>query len=281
MPDRVVVVTDSTAGIPPETAAQWGVVVVQIQLRVGDRFDDENRYEKAELLEALRTGQEVATAPPDVGAFFWAYQEAVSRGATAIISLHLSGKLSTTAEAAREASHQIKIPVYVLDTATSGMSMGFAAISAARAGAAGATTRRVMTVAERRLADSRELIYVDTLEYLRRGGRVGTVQAMMGTALSIKPLLTVKEGEVVPFAKAAGTRRALAKLVDVAVKHAAGRKVDIAVVRFGPDERVTAMAKELRKRLPQAQEILITEMSMTVGAHIGPGGLGITVSPTS
>jgi DegV family protein with EDD domain len=279
MPDRVVVVTDSTAGIPPELAAQWGITVVQIQLQVGNRFDDENRFDRTALIHALKSGGAVSTAPPDVGAFFWAYQDAVSSGASAIVSMHLSSKLSATVEAAHEAAQQIQIPVYVMDTATSGMSMGFAAISAARVAATAGSPRRVMGAADHRYTTSTELIYVDTLEYLRRGGRIGAAQALLGTALSIKPLLTVRNGEVTPLTRVPGTKRALAKLVDLAVAQAAGRPVDIAVAQFGHDERVAGIAKQLRKRLPQIQDSLLAEASMTIGAHVGPGALSITVSP--
>jgi DegV family protein with EDD domain len=279
MPDRVVVVTDSTAGIPPELAAQWGITVVQIQLQVGNRFDDENRFDRTALIHALKSGGAVSTAPPDVGAFFWAYQDAVSSGASAIVSMHLSSKLSATVEAAHEAAQQIQIPVYVMDTATSGMSMGFAAISAARVAATAGSPRRVMGAADHRYTTSTELIYVDTLEYLRRGGRIGAAQALLGTALSIKPLLTVRNGEVTPLTRVPGTKRALAKLVDLAVAQAAGRPVDIAVAQFGHDERVAGIAAQLRKRLPQIQDSLLAEASMTIGAHVGPGALSITVSP--
>jgi DegV family protein with EDD domain len=279
MSDRVVVTTDSTAGIPPELAAQWGITVVQIQLQVGDRFDDENRFDRTALIHALKSGGAVSTAPPDVGAFFWAYQDAVSSGASAIVSMHLSGKMSDTVEAAYEAAQQVQIPVYVLDTATSGMSMGFAAISAAQEAAAGAPVRRVLGAADHRYTSSTELIYVDTLEYLRRGGRIGAAQAFLGTALSVKPLLTVRNGEIAPVARVPGTRRALAKLVDLAVAQAAGRPVDIAVAQFGHDERVAGIAAKLRKRLPRLQGSLLAEASMTIGAHVGPGALSITVSP--
>jgi DegV family protein with EDD domain len=279
MSDHVVVTTDSTAGIPPELAAQWGITVVQIQLQVGDRFDDENRFDRTSLIHTLKSGGAVSTAPPDVGAFFWAYQDAVSSGASAIVSMHLSGKMSDTVAAAYEAAQQVRIPVYVLDTATSGMSMGFAAISAAQEAAAGAPVRRVLSAADHRYTSSTELIYVDTLEYLRRGGRIGAAQAFLGTALSVKPLLTVRNGEISPVARIPGTRRALAKLVDLAVAQAAGRPVDIAVAQFGHDERVAGIAAKLRKRLPRLQGSLLAEASMTIGAHVGPGALSITVSP--
>ncbi|HEV7980484.1 DegV family protein [Amycolatopsis sp.] len=281
MPDRVAVVTDSTAGLPPELAARWGIRVIQIQLQVRGQIDDENRYDRAELIESLKSGAAVSTTPPEVGAFFWTYQDAVSAGATAIVSLHLSGKMSATVDAAREASQQIQIPVYVMDTGTANMSVGFAAISAARAAAAGAPAARVVTAAEYRYATSRELIYVDTLEYLRRGGRIGGAQALLGTAFSIKPLLTLANGEVSPLAKVAGTRRAVAKMVDLAVKQARGRMVDLAVSQFGEDEHVVWIANQLRKRLPQASEPLLVEASMVLGAHLGPGSLGITVSPVA
>ncbi|MDT7726034.1 MAG: hypothetical protein QOI21_2610 [Actinomycetota bacterium] len=281
MPDRVAVVTDSTAGLPPELAARWGIRVVQIQLQVGSGIDDENRFDRAALIHSLKSGEAVSTTPPDAGAFFWAYQDAVASGATAIVSLHLSGKLSATVDAAREAAQQINVPVYVMDTGTANMSMGFAAISAGRAAAAGAPADRVAGAAEYRCSTSRELIYVDTLEYLRRGGRIGGAQAMLGTAFSIKPLLTLQDGEVAPLAKVPGTKRARARLVDFAVRHAAGRAVDLAVSQFGHDEQVIWVAEQLRKRLPQAQEPLLVEASMVLGAHLGPGSLGISVSPVS
>jgi DegV family protein with EDD domain len=281
MPDRVAVVTDSSTGLPAELAAQWGIRVVQIQLRVGAAIDDENRFDRTKLIHTLRSGESVSTAPPEVGAFFWGYQDAVAAGATAIVSLHMSGRLSATVEAAHEAAQSIKVPVYVIDTATTGMSLGFAAISAARTAAAGAPPTRVVVAAEHRYTTSRELIYVDTLEYLRRGGRIGAAQALLGTALSIKPLLTLTGGEVAPLAKVAGTRRALAKLVDLAVRQAAGRIVDLSVSQFGHDEHVAWIAKQLRKRLPQAQEPLLVEASMVIGAHVGPGALSITVASVS
>src|SRR3981081_270779 len=102
MPDRVGFVTDSTAGIPPELAAQWGITVVQIQLQVGDRFDDENRFDRTALIHALKSGGAVSPGAPGGGAVFLGFQDAVSSGASAIVSMHLSSKLSATVEAAHE-----------------------------------------------------------------------------------------------------------------------------------------------------------------------------------
>jgi len=272
-------VTDSTASLPEQLRKQWGIAVIQLQLQVGDRVDEENRFDRGHLVDALGAGERVTTNPPDPGAFFWTYQDAVSAGATAIVSLHISQRMSATLQAAHEAAQQVKIPVYTVDTGTTGMSLGFAALSAARAAAAGASAERVIEAAQRRFAGSSELIYVDTLEYLRRGGRIGGAAALLGTALSIKPLLTVRGGEVAPLAKAAGSRRALGKLVDLAAERAGHLPTDLAISCFRPTDRELMLVQQLRERIPNLRELNIVEASTVIGAHVGPGALSITVSP--
>jgi DegV family protein with EDD domain len=277
----VAVITDSTACIPDQLAAQWDITVVQLQLKVGDRVDDERRFDRGELAEALRAHQPVATAPPDPGAFFWTYQDAVSSGADAIVSLHISGKLSATAAAARQAAEQIRVPVHVLDTQTLGMSLGFAVLSAGRAAAAGGHPRRVIEAAGRRCQGSAELVYVDTLDYLRRGGRIGGAAALLGSALSVKPLITVRDGEVTPVARVPGSKRALAKLVEHAAAHAGHQPVDVAVCGLAPGAQEAAIAQRVRERIPQLRELVTMPISTVISAHVGPGAVGITVSPAT
>lgn len=281
MPARIAVITDSSSCLPGPVAARWAIGVVQIQLNTGGDFDDENRFDRAEVIDAMRGGRTITTAPPEPGAFFWAYQEAVAAGATAIVSLHLSGRMSETVRAAREAAQQIRIPVHVLDSRTTGMSLGFAVLAAARAAAAGGNAERVIEAAERRFATSTEFIYVDTMEHLRRGGRIGAAQAVFGTAFSIKPLLTVTGGQVAPLARVPGTRRALAKMVDLAVKRSGGYRVDIAVTRFGASDHELEIGRQIERRVPGMAENMVVEASAVIGAHLGPGALGITVSPVS
>ena len=271
--------TDSTASLPAQLVRQWGIQVIQLQLRVDDRVDDENRFDRAELVEALKQGRDVATAPPDPGAFFWAYQDAVSAGAHAIVSLHISERMSATVHAAREAAQGVQIPVYALDSGTTGMSLGFAVLSAARAAASGANVERVIEAAERRFTSSSEVIFVDTLEYLRRGGRIGAASAMLGTALSIKPLLTVQHGEVAPLARVPGARRALNKLAELAAKSAGNYPTELSISCFRPSDRELMLAHQLRERVPDLRELLVVEASTVIGAHVGPGALSITVSP--
>ncbi|PRX49491.1 DegV family protein with EDD domain [Prauserella shujinwangii] len=262
-------------------AAQWGISVVQVQIVTDDRIDDEARFDRAELIEMLRSGRPVSTRPPDPGAFFWTFADAVSAGATAIVSLHISERMSATAEAAREAAQQIRVPVYVIDSGTTGMSLGFAALSAARAAAAGADPQRVIEAAHRRYRFASEFVYVDTLEYLRRGGRIGKASAFLGTAFSVKPLLTVAEGEVAPLTRVAGGKRALAKLADLAVRRAGSAPVDVAIACATPSDRELGMVQQLRSRVPELREIVLVRASTVIAAHVGPGALGITVSPAA
>ncbi len=273
------VVTDSTASLSDQLIKQWGIKVIQLQLQVDERIDDEGRFDRDELVESLRANRHVATAPPDPGAFFWNYQDAVSEGASAIVSIHISGRMSATVQAARQAAEQIRIPVYTLDSGTVGMSLGFAVLSAARAAAAGAHVNRVIEAAERRFASTSELIYVDTLEYLRRGGRIGAAQAMLGTALSIKPLLTVKSGEVAPLSKVPGARRAMNKLVEIAAQRANSHPSEVAVSCFRPTNRELSVVGQLRQRVRNMRDLSIVESSVVVGSHVGPGAMSITISP--
>lgn len=279
MSNHVAVVTDSTASLPEHLVRQWGIKVVQLQLLVDGEINDENRFDRTQLAESLRSGRRVATAPPDPGAFFWTYQDALSAGASAVVSLHISERMSATVRAARAAAEQVRIPVYILDSRTTGMSLGFAVLSAARAAAAGAQVNRVVEAAERHFYANSELLYVDTLEYLRRGGRIGAAAHLIGTALSIKPVLTVRNGEVAPLSRVAGAKRALSRLVELSVDRAGSRPVDLAVSCFQQDGREQQLAEQLLARLPNARDLMIAETSTIIGAHVGPGALSITVSP--
>jgi DegV family protein with EDD domain len=276
---RVALVTDSTACLPPTLAQRLGIAVVPLQLRVGEHVDDESRIPVGDLVRALRDRVEVDTAPPDPGAFFWAYQDAWGQGADAVVSLHISARQSATYQAARDAAAHSRVPVHVVDTGTTGMSLGYSALSAASVAQAGGDVEQVLAAAQQRYQQGTELIYVDTLEYLRRGGRIGAAAALLGSALSMKPLLTMSEGQVAPLDRVMGAERAVRKLVDLAVRRAGNRPVDVAVEHFDAAERAVELVRQLRARIPSARQVMLTQVSSIIGAHVGPGALGITVSP--
>ncbi|KAA2259538.1 DegV family protein [Solihabitans fulvus] len=276
---RVAIVTDSTADLPDADVGRLGIAVVQMQLRVGDQVDDEARVPTDALVRAMEDRVEVATAPPDAGALFWAYQEAWGHGAEAVVSMHISGRQSATCEAARAAAERSKIPVHVIDSHTAGMSLGHGVIAAADAANRGGDVSAVIAAAERRWSQGLELIYVDTLEYLRRGGRIGPAAALVGTALSMKPLLTVADGAITPLERVMGTDRALRRMVDLAAKKARGAQVDVAVEHFAAPDRAETLLRALRSRIPGGHNFTLTQVSSAIGAHVGPGALGVSISP--
>lgn len=277
MHGRVAVVTDSTACLPPDLARQWGVSIAQIQIRIGDHIADEAQVPNDHLVHALKNRTPVQTAPPDPSTFYRLYQQ-VAQNADAIVSIHVSSRMSETCKAASRAAAQMRIPIHIVDSATCGMSLGYAVLAAARVAGAGGNPRRVIEAAVRRCRASSELIYVDTLEYLRRGGKIGAAAALVGNALSLKPVLTVQEGQIAPQDKSFGSDRALRKMVETAVSRAGEGMVDIAVEHFGNIPRATTILEELKPRLPQARDAVITEVSSAIGVHVGPGAVGITVS---
>lgn len=276
---RVAVVTDSTACLPAQLLDQLGIEVVQIQVQIGDHVDDEARIPVPELVSAMRANLRVATIPPDPGAFFWTYSDLVAQGVQAIVSVHVSSRLSETCNAARQAASQVRVPVHVVDTHTCGMSIGYAVIAAAKAAEAGFGVERVIEAAHHRYDRSTELIYVDTLEYLRKGGRIGAAAALLGSALSVKPLLTMADAQITPLDKAFGTDRALRKMIDIAVQRAGNDPVDIAVEHFDAEESAAKLLRKLRRSVPHVRQFMLTQVSSAIGAHVGPGALGITVSP--
>lgn len=279
MPVRVAIVTDSTASLPRELAARWRIAVIPLQLQVGEWSGDEADIQPAAMAAAMRTGIAVSTAPPPSPAFFWAYQDAIASGASAVLSIHLSERMSATCQAARAAAEQVRIPVHVVDSATCGMTLGFAVLAAADAARSGVDVDQALGVVYRRLAGNSQLVYVDTLEYLRQGGRIGAARAWLGSALGIKPVLTVQGGEVTPLEQVRGTDRALSRMVEVAQQRAGQRLVDVAVEHFDNPSRAVALAERLRGQVPYLRSCYLTECSMIIGAHTGPGAIGVAVSP--
>ena len=276
---RVAIVTDSTASVPVKIAEALDIAVVQLELKVGDEYNDERRVPHPHVARAMRDAVPVETAPPPPPAFFWNYTDAAASGVEAIVSIHLSADLSQTCEHARLAASEIGIPVYVVDSRLAGLGLGYPVIAAAEAAVQGAPPQVVLNVLDRRLRSTTQMIYVDTLEYLRRSGRVGRAQALVGHALSIKPVLIMRDGMLEPLTKGVGPDRSLKRAVAAAAKRAGAGPVDIAVEHFQFADRAERTIEQLRAAVPKVRRITLEETSAIIGAHTGPGALGITVSP--
>jgi DegV family protein with EDD domain len=277
----LMIVTDSTSYLPAEVAAERGIRVVPLEVRLGERVGREGiDVDTAALLAALADRRvDVQTSRPTPAEFAACYRAALGSGADGVVSVHLSRELSGTWDAARVAAEEVGPDrVRVVDSRAAGMGLGYAVLAAADAADAGAGGAAVEAAAAAVAARCRMFFSVDTLERLRRGGRIGTAAALFGTALSVKPLLHVAGGRIVPLEKVRTTARAVQRLVELAVKAAGEGPVDLAVHHLGAAARAEELAARLRERLDVAR-MLVSEVGAVIGAHVGTGLLAVVVVP--
>jgi DegV family protein with EDD domain len=273
------VVTDSTAGLSALEVLRHPLTVVPLQVVIDGTAYDDGATSSQAVAEALRTFTPVSTSRPAPQSFADTYAKCAEAGAVSVVSIHLSGDMSGTAEAAMIGAKESPIPVRVIDSRSLGMGLGFPVLAAARAAAAGADQAEVESVTRARMAAVSSYFYVDTLEYLRRGGRIGAAQAVLGTALAVKPLLTISGGRIVPLEKVRTSSRAIARLADIAVQRAGDGPVELAVHHLANPDKAQTLADDLSERLPRADEVVLREVGAVIGAHVGPGMLAVVVAP--
>jgi DegV family protein with EDD domain len=280
MTGHVAIVTDSTAYLPAELVEAHALTVVPLQVVIGgEAYAEGADGTSAALTEALRGRAPVSTSRPSPAAFLDAFEAAAARGCSGIVSVHLSADMSGTYESAVLAARDAPVPTRVVDSRSLGMGLGFAAVSGAEAAADGASVDDVAAAAEKRAAASTAVFYVHTLEYLRRGGRIGAGAALLGSALAVKPLLHLVDGHIEPLEKVRTSSRAIARLEEIAVGHAGQSQVDIAVAHLANPDRAQQLADRLRARLSRLGALYVSEVGAVVGAHVGPGMLSVVVAP--
>ena len=279
MGGRVAVVTDSTAYLPDGLADRLSIRVVPLQVVLGGRSGAEgSEVTPAQVASALAGWVPVSTSRPTPAQFAAVYQDALDRGATEVVSLHLSRELSGTWDSARLAAAEIGSDrIRVVDSRSAAMGLGFAVLAAAQAAADGGSQEQVYEAAVSTAERTTTLFYVDTLEHLRRGGRIGAAQALLGTARSVKPILHVQEGRIVPLEKVRTVSKGIARLEALAVAAAGDGPTDVAVHHLAAGERAALLAERLRARLPRIRQFYASEVGAVVGAHVGPGVLGVVV----
>ncbi|MGW4649121.1 DegV family protein [Kitasatospora sp. NPDC004289] len=304
MSRRIALLTDSTAYLPEEAVDRHRIAVVPLSVVVGDEvLADGVEISPKDVAEALRAKQRVTTSRPSPETFAEAYRAAAEAGFEAVVSVHISAELSGTVEAARLAAAEAPLPVEVVDSRLVGMALGHVVLAAAEAiaalqdGASGAAGEAgvagvagasgnvaddlaaVVAAASGRAARTSGFFYVDTLEYLRRGGRIGAAQALLGSALSVKPLLHLSGGRIEPLEKVRTASRAIARLEEIAVERAGADEVDITVHHLAAADRAEPLAERLRARVPGLRELTVLEVGAVIGAHVGPGLLAVVVAP--
>ncbi|GHC51119.1 DegV family protein [Streptomyces cinnamoneus] len=279
MSRHVAILTDSTAYLPPQEMERHRITAVPLTVVLGDEALEEGTGISARsVAQALQKRKPVTTSRPGPEVFAAAYRAAAAAGARGIVSLHLSAELSGTYDAAVLAAREAPVPVRVVDTGMVAMALGFCALAAAETAATGGTLDEVVAAAEKRAQGTAAYFYVDTLDYLRRGGRIGTAQALLGSALAVKPLLQLEEGRIELREKVRTSSKAIARLEELAVERAGAAPVDIAVHHLAAPDRAGLLADRLRERVPGLVGLYVSEVGAVIGAHTGPGLLGAVVS---
>jgi DegV family protein with EDD domain len=276
---RVAVVTDSTAYLPAVQADAARVTIVPVQVVVGGETLDENDVSSSDIAAALREWRPISTSRPSPSAFVETYQQLSMSGFDEIVSVHLSGAMSATVESAQLAAKEVSIPVRVVDSRSIGMGLGFPVLAAAQAAVDGADAATVEDIARRRSEAASVLFYVDTLEYLRRGGRIGKAAALVGAALSVKPLLHLVDGHVTPLEKVRTTSKAMVRLEELALERVGEGAADVAVQHLANSDRAYAVAGRIQESAAGAVAVTVGEVGAVVGAHVGPGMIAVAVCP--
>jgi len=270
------IVTDSSCDLPDEVIAQHRIEVVPLTIRFGDEeLVDREELSSEEFWRRLTTGQALPeTAAPSVGRFQQAFTRLVSAGADGIVVLCISSKISATIQSATLAAEQYAagIPLRVIDSSLVSGALGLAAIEAAKAAAAGGSIDEVEAAARAACERGRIFATPDTLEYLRRGGRVGGAAALIGGLLDVKVLLGFEDGKVAGVGRVRSRKKALAAVLDH-VRENVSSIAHLAVVHSDPAE-----LSEFVQNLAQIYEgpPMMCRFGPVVGTHIGPGALGVT-----
>lgn len=276
------VVTDSTADLPLELADDVGLRVVPMSVSFRDQtfisrvtISDEEFY--ARLAEAT---QLPTTAQPSPAWFEEAYADCVDDGLNACVSLHVSRELSGTVAAARRAAQDVDLDVRVVDSRQVGGGLALMALAAQRIAAAGGSVEEVVGAAEQARAGLVNVMVVDTLENLRKGGRVSGTQALVGNVLQVKPILTVREGRIEPVDRARTFRRALDALVERVADGLGGAPADVIVTHALAPERADELLTRLRERVEVVSQ-LTTVFGPVLATHTGQGAVAVAATPAA
>jgi DegV family protein with EDD domain len=275
------VVTDSTADLPLDLAEEVGLRVVPMSVSFRDEtfisrvtISDDEFYARLDAATQLPT-----TAQPNPAWFEEAYADCVDDGLTACVSLHVSRELSGTVAAARRAADDAGLPVRVVDSRQVGGGLALMALAAQRRAAAGGSVDEVVDAAGRARAGLANYVVVDTLENLRKGGRVSGAQALVGNVLQVKPILTVRDGRIEPVQRARTFKRALDDIVGLVADRLAGAPADVVVTHALAPERAEQLWARLHDRIEVARE-LTTVFGPVLATHTGQGAVAVAATPT-
>jgi DegV family protein with EDD domain len=274
------IVTDSACDLTDDLVEEHAVIVVPLTIRFGaEEFEDRRELAPDEFWRRCQgKGALPETAAPSPGAFITAFQRAADEGADSVLCLSISSKVSATyASAVTAADTFTGIPVRVVDTRSMTMGQGLMVIAAAEEAAAGADLDELVAATEARTSRTRVFGVVGGLEFLQRGGRIGGAQALLGSLLSIKPVIVVKDGEVAEESKQRTRARALSYLT---TKVASEAPLERLAVADGACDDIADVLSRL-SQIPVHHRLVSVPLGPVVGSHTGPNTVGVCYIATA
>jgi fatty acid kinase fatty acid binding subunit len=270
------VVVDSTADFPEAQQRYPNWRIVPLYVRFGtESFRDYVELGPDDFYARLRGSPVMPTTSQPTPADFHAVYEELAEY-DRVYSLHIAGTLSGTVESARAASQEFGDRIRVVDTETASAAVAMLGLSIQRRLERGTTDEEVEALVERHRRDAQLIFTLDTLDYLARGGRIGRAAAWAGQLLKVKPILTIREGEVVPLKRVRGNRRAFEEFIAAFEAGSSdGPNLRVAIVHADAPDRADALRELVRRTRPQAQLELVTSLGPVVGTHAGPGTVGL------
>ena len=270
------IVTDSTADLPAEVAEQLGITVVPLNVHFGEEtFLDGVDILPDEFFQRLAAARQLpTTSQPSPGKFMEVYGSLAEAG-DQVVSIHISDKLSGTLNSARQAKEQMEgSSIEIIDSKQAALGTGLVAMAAAKAVQQGASYEAVLDEANRAVEQVQLFGLLDTLEYLRKGGRIGMVRGFIGTLLKVRPIITVRDGIVQSETSVRSRSYGIQYMVTLAEERAPLKQA--AVMHSSTDEEAEALAERIRPLVADGQ-VLQGRIGPVVGTHAGPGVIGIVV----
>jgi|TARA_B100001741_G_scaffold282032_1_gene256184 DegV family protein with EDD domain len=274
---KLAVVTDSVSDISPEIAKKLNITVVPLTVIFGtEQYLDGIDLSNTDFFKRLNTDpNHPSTSQPSPDAFVQTYKKLLDKGFE-ILSVHVSAKLSGTINSAEQAISTLGTDkVIIVDTGTASMAQGLTAMSAARAAKSAKSLKELESIAVETANKTNVFVAMDTMEFLRRGGRIGKARAMLGSILNIKPIITTVDGEIVPHSRARTIKKAMSTMIsDMGDINSVS---EIAILHGNVPE----VAEELVKQIDSSkldQPITVTGIGPVVGTHAGPGCIALAFS---
>jgi DegV family protein with EDD domain len=269
------IVTDSTSDLPTEVVRELGITVVPALVQFGDRvyrdgvdLSTEEFYRKLQINSVLPR-----TSAPSPGTFREIYSQ-LAQEAEAIVSIHVSAKMSVTCDAARVGSTDLKCPISIIDSQTASMACGLLVILAARAAREGASFSDIDALVRAAVPRTVTFGVFGTLEYLYKGGRIGRAQAFLGSMLKLNPILAIRAGEILPIARVRTRPKAIERLCEIL--RDSGVPQEMSVMSTTEPEEAEALAQRLSALFPP-ERMYRASIGPAVGTYVGPRAVGVSV----